>query len=193
MFISKTQINLFSGTISGLEGDPFGVIAGCEFDSYNGITMTAGEFVVTGCYFTGASGVSANILQNGGKLSVSTCSFSNANSRMCDIGNGSIFSLTGSYLEGAGNTHVYVYLSDAGTIAIVSDNYFSRGSGAGGSAMLYVASGPRVTAIGNRCPIDGSGNFITVVADDWHRIVYNATGAWTNSFPSGGFGIYSPQ
>jgi hypothetical protein len=187
MFLCVNQVSL--GNVLG-----FGNLVNCGFDTYNGVLCNAGNWVVSGSYFTGGSAagftVGSNVSQSGGVLVLDGCRFSNTFSTIVGKSGGDLI-LSNNYFAQAGNTNSAILQNASGNL-IANGNYFSRSSGVGGSALIRVAAG-RATLIGNRCPIDGTGNFIAVTSDDWHRVVYNATGTWTNSFPTPTNGIYSPN
>jgi hypothetical protein len=53
----------------------------------------------------------------------------------------------------------------------------------------------RLQAIGNEISDKGTetGTFMLVRADDWHRIAFNASVGWSNSFPVAKVGVYGPN
>lgn len=200
MFICLNQLNLFNSTgfpSSVNPGSTFGIVNNTDFDSLNGIIISAGSVTVSSCLFSGASGSlehvtpSANISQTGGLVSLSSCYFTNANFTMIGCTGGTLI-IEGCQLTGAGNTNPYIAVSGSTTILTCNGNDFQRSTAIGGSFMITVGSG-RATITNNRSPIDGSGNFILVSTDNWNRVVYNATGSWTNSFPTPTVGIYTPN
>lgn len=179
--------------LAGFPGSTFGTISNIDFDSFNGVTMSAGIMSVINCNFTqqtGNAGATQSIQFTGGNLTVTGgwmlggAGFGIAMTGGTLVCNGVNFLWGGNTLEAIGQ---------AGGTAVVSNNIFGRTSGIGGNALITVTGGSRITAIGNRCPIDGSGNFISVATDNFNRVVYNVTGAWTNSFPTATSGIYSPN
>jgi hypothetical protein len=54
------------------------------------------------------------------------------------------------------------------------------------------AGNVRLTAMGNRTDDKGAGagTFFNIGADDWHRIIGNASVGWSNTFPTPGVGVY---
>lgn len=195
--VSPSQFAGPTSMTAGFPGTTGGTFTGCDFDTWNGVIMSAGQIILSGCAFGGGSAggytVTSNILQSGGILTVVGCTFGNAFSTIISITSGvNRVTITGCDFEMAGNTSPAIGISGAVTDAIVSDNSFHRSSGVGGNYMITKTSG-RLTAIGNRCPIDGTGNFITCVTDDFDRVVYNVKGAWTNLFPTPVNGLYTPN
>lgn len=194
MFLCENQINFATG---GSGGDTIGSITTTDFDSFNGIIQFAGQLSITSCFFTGGivqgNTCTSNITLGGGRLVVSGCWFSNTVSLLigvATVASAPYLTLSACTFEMAGSTNSALSMS-AGAV-VLSDSQFTRNSAIGGNFIINVTGG-RLTAIGNRSPIDGTGNFIRIVTDDWHRVVYNATGAWTNSFPAAVNGIYTPQ
>jgi pectate lyase-like protein len=176
----------------------FGWVTGTDFDTFNGIVISAGWVQVAGCQFSGGSigsyTVQQNVTQTGGILTIASCLFTNALSTMVGCTGGTLC-ISGSVFNGAGNTAPFVSTNTAGTIVDLTGNVFARTAGVAGSYMIQIGGsvGNRATLIGNRCPVDGTGNFIKVFADEWHTVVYNQTGSWTNSFPSATNGTYTPN
>jgi hypothetical protein len=200
MFICNNQLDLFTsaGFPSGTSpGSTFAQVNNTDFDSLNGLIISGGWAFVTGCTFSGSSGVLggltivSNITQTGGVVSLSSCFFTNAVSTIIGCNAGTL-QIEGCNFAGAGNGNPFVNFGGAASILLCNNNNFVRSSGVGGNYMITVGSG-RATITNNRCPIDGTGNFILVSSDNWNRVVYNATGSWTNSFPTPTVGIYTPN
>lgn len=193
MFINNTQCNFFTGT----GGNTIANITTTDFDTFNGIVMSDGLVAITGCDFTGGTlnntTCASNISMTGGKLSIAGCNFSNSVSTIVGFAGGAtdILTITGCAFDMSGNGNSAI--SATSGIVNINGNTFLRTSGVGGSYIIAKSGTARMNAIGNRCPIDGTGNFIQVTVDNWDRVVYNTTGAWTNSFPGAGSGVYSPQ
>lgn len=196
------SVSQFVGPVSmtgGFPGFTQGNITNTAFDTWNSLVMSAGSISVSNSTFGGGNAagfaVVGNILQSGGILNVSNCLFQNAFSTIVSVTTGAqSIQVTGCRFDFAGNTSPGVQINGAGISATISDNVFARSSGVGGNYMITKTAG-RLTAIGNRCPVDGTGNFITcVTADNSDRVVYNAPGNWSLLFPgSPGSALYTPN
>lgn len=193
MLICLNQINLHAGT----GGNTICNITNTDFDTFNGIIQSDGRTTITSSVFTGGTFNNltcvSNISMTGGKLVVAGSNFANAVSTNVGFAGGAtdIIEINGCTFDMQGNGNSAVSLTSG--IGVINNNTFLRTSGIGGSYLISKSGTARMTAIGNRCPVDGTGNFIQVTVDNWDRVVYNTTGAWTNSFPGAGSGVYSPQ
>lgn len=194
-FIDHSMFFLQNGIGSHLGADgvgPIGSITACDFDTWNGINIEDGDLTISGNMFTGGSlygqTVSCNLSQTGGKAVVTGNQFFNWYSSMVGVGGG-MMTCTGNHLEGGDNP--YAFFAQWGGDAICSGNRFERNRWIPNTAGLITCTGGRLTAHGNRGPIDGTGRFVTVKNDEWHSIQGNRGGGWTHSFPPlPSFGIY---
>lgn len=179
----------------GFPGETICEVSNTDFDTFNGIVMSAGRVAASACVFTGGvlnnTTVNSNVSMTGGKLTISGCNFSNAFSTLVGYAGGAADSLTitGCNFDMAGNTNSAVSTSSG--ISVISNNTFHRTSGVGGSYLISKSGTARMTCIGNRCPVDGTGNFIQVSVDNWDKVAFNTTGAWTNSLVAAVTNVYT--
>jgi hypothetical protein len=189
MFISVNQVSF-------LNAAGFGLFTNCGFDTFNGVGITnCFDVSFVGCYFSGGSvggfTVGQNISQIAGHSRFQGCWFTNAASTMVRMAGGDM-TIEGCRFNGGGNTNPFINQDDGGvgtSQLICSNNMFARASGVGGGFLINNVSG-RMTANGNRCPIDGTGNFIKTSTNNFNKAGGNATGSWTNSLFAGGFNEY---
>lgn len=190
MFICLNQLALHAG--SG--GNTICNVSNTDFDTFNGIVQSDGRTTVTSCLFSGGTFNNitclSNISMTGGKLSVSACSFSNSVSTVIGFAGGSAdeISVVSCNFDMAGNTNSAFSMTSG--IGIFSNNVLQRTSGVGGSYLISKSGTGRMTAMGNRSPVDGTGNFIQVTVDNWDKVAFNTTGAWTNSLVAAVTNVY---
>lgn len=184
--LSGTQGTASTTMQVGYPGPTFCNISNTDFDSFNGIIVSAGYLGVSNCIHTNGGGAlfgstATNLITiTGGRVEITGCYFFNIGTCVGVAITGGRVTITGCNFDMAGNTSCAV--GATGGEVVCNGNTFARTSGIGGSYLISYSSTCRGTAIGNRGPIDGTGNFLQTTVDTWHTIVYNQTGGWTNSF-----------
>lgn len=181
----------------GNAGPTFGMVSNTDFDSLNGVIISAGYLGLSNCILTNGGGAlfgstATNLVTvTGGRVQINGCTLFSTGTISCVAMNAGDVTVANCNFQLDGNA-TSPAVSCGGGILSCSNNIFTRNSALGGAYIIDVTAG-RATIVGNRSPVDGSGNFIHVATDDWHRVVYNATGGWTNSFPTPSVGVYSPN
>lgn len=199
--VSISQTIGIESMTGGFPGPTICNVTGTDFDSFNGLIMSAGQCQISGSIFTGGDltatafgqAVSSNVSFSGGSLTIGSSRFSNGSSIMIGVASTTTVDqtvITGCTFDFGLNPNCGVLMS--GGNLNFSHNTLRRTSAVGGNYMITV-NGGRATVMGNRCPVDGTGNYIQVTNDDWHAITYNRPGGWTISTPGGATGIYSPN
>ena len=205
LFICHTHLNLLQGSNSIFPGTTFGSAVNCGFDTYTGIVMSAGNFAVNGGYFSlGVSGAIPSIYQTGGQLRLSNVWFDASLTSSFPIVDISPSTAAASYLNITG----YEFFTAAADVTCISASGVS-----GAEAIVQVSScifskvpntsygSPVVSfpnSIGRLCMANcqisdkstGTGTFISINTDNWHRVIGNASTGWSNVFPSARAGIY---
>jgi hypothetical protein len=202
MSICKTSFNAFAGAT----GDPMVFMSNFAMDSWSGLAVSAGTFRMSNGYFS--------ITPTSSPYNASQYAVRASGSARVGIANCFFFmgqsTFPAVFTEGAGgvrlvvnNSHFQTNGADtscvsvlgSGHTAIVSGSYFETVPHISQSnAVIYVqGGGNRLTATGNQCRDKGAGTgtFIKVAQDDFHRVVGNTAPGWANSFPAAGSAYYA--
>jgi len=173
----------------------FGYLIGCSFDTRGGVYNTGGASLqLDSCLFTSA--VADTMLDNvNGTMLITNCRFSstiNGDEVISNRTNGRMLISNCSF-----NTDIYQkesIISYSGDL-IVQGCLFSRDEATTHTLKTIYVDAGRATIMGNRTTTltTGSGIFIDINADDYHRAVYNAAAGWTLDFPSPTNGVYTPN
>jgi len=189
--ISALGIRLYQSAA----GTTFGEVTNADFDTFQGISMSAGNLSLAGSFFS--SNGTPWITQSGGQLSISGSNFftgvGTADGINYSGGTGSSLTLSSCRFETTAADRRSIFSN--GIDLTVSGCNFSRNPSIGYTApTIDIASG-RATLMGNRTRDKGPGpgTFIRVATDDWHRVVFNAPVGWLMDTPFPTFGIYGPN
>lgn len=178
--------------IQTASGTTFGDITTTDFDTYGGLVVQAGQIAVSSSFFSVGS-VKQAILQTGGFVKCSSCEFeaagvpttplvqiSGSASGYLEISN-SMFRISGD--ESAVNVSA---TSGANTLILMGNQFLAPQATSPSNPIIACASGGRLTAIGNRASDKGSGtgNFISVIADENHNIIGNSAVGWGYAHPT---------
>lgn len=189
---------------SGGGGGTFGEISNTDFDAHNGIVMEDGSMVVAGCTFTCSDAMYQAVKQTGGSLVMSGCSFVKGYNSILPlvqvIGTigylaGTITTIVGSIFNTLGGDVSSIDISTGGELSVTGCHFRRYPDISYTNPTMHVAASARATIIGNRT-FDkgaGTGTFIKVDTDDWHRVAYNTPIGWTISTPAAVNGIYTPN
>jgi hypothetical protein len=202
LFLFNVDLYLWAGTT----GYTFGSAVNCSFDGFNGVqSLGGGKFSFSGCYFTLSASTSAWIDNRSGYVYCADCWFGGAVASTtgyarCTVATGAFAVLemvncsfhtdsadTSSIIGSAGGTgSATVVLSNCqfirtGNIAFVQPTV-SIGTGTGSYLTMM---GCRTSAKGT-----GTGLFINIGADNWHRVIGNASTGWSNNFPTATNAVY---
>ncbi len=199
LFLCRNQVVLQMGSDGNAT---FGSASNCGFDSFIGLTMSAGAFSINGGYFSLDPLAIPSIYQTGGDLRVSDSTFFATLTSDFPIVDFPVQSgvgflkLTGCSFSVSGDTTCINVTSQGGAtgaMAQVTNCSFQKPSNTSYSkAVVAVPSNGRLTM--SNCRISdkgtGTGTFIYIPNDDWHRIIGNASTGWSNVFPSAVSGVY---
>jgi hypothetical protein len=173
----------------------FGNVTNCDFDTYNGISVAAGNLQIAGCGFTlGDPAVSA-VVVSGGNVSLSACWFlaavaltnaiilTSASGGMTLQASACRFDvLVGSTVALNGFTNGLIVLTGC---------QFTLGQLARTAAAVQVTDTVVLTMNGCRFSAKGggSGQALNLVADGTHNICGNAFGGWATAAAAGALHI----
>ena len=192
LFYVGTALNLFTGSRTNA-GTTFGEVTTTDFDTYNGIFISAGQLSVSACFFSIGIATAQCISQTGGFLKLSSCEFEaavqTANPMVQMTGAGSGFmKLAACMFRTTGDMQVTSVSStgNTNTMTIVGCDFQAASSTTPVNALINQNTNGRLTAIGNRVTDkgSGSGNFIAISTDDHHVVTENSCIGWSISIPS---------
>jgi hypothetical protein len=169
-------------------GTTFGTCTDTDFDNTGSLNMTGGTMNMVACFFTIGNAAYSPIIIADGYLRVESCEFSAAvavtNAFVRQSGGTTYVQMTNNTFRNSGPGGGFFSMS-AGT-AILSGNQFVVGANQSWTNPLVAVAGGRCTFVNNRSTDKGagSGNLITVSADNWHVICNNAGVGWAYSLPS---------
>ena len=203
LFLFYSDLRLFAGA----SGFTFGSAINCSSDGFNGIEQTGGgRFQVIGSYFSATQAGFHAINLTSGALYIDSCWFGQENPG--SVGFVQVNAATGTIARLLMNNCSFehnaadvssVVVTAAGTgdaEAMISNTYFTRYAniayaqptvsvGAGAGAYLTM-TGCRTPQIGT-----GSGTFVSIGADNLHRLTGNVAYGWTFALPAATLAAYT--
>ena len=169
-------------------GTTFGAVTDTDFDNTASISMSGGTMNMVSCFCTIGNAAYSPITLTGGFLRTQSCEFSAAvgvtNAMILQSGS-SVMQMTNCVFRNSGTPGGY-YNMTAGT-TIINGCQFVTPANQTWTNPLIAVSGGRITFVNNRSTDKGTGtgNFLTVVNDNWHMIANNLGVGWTYSYPAG--------
>jgi pectate lyase-like protein len=190
----------------GSTGYAFGSISNFAFDTNNGINISAGVIDASSVYFTLNPNARVEAIHmTGGTLNVSTF-WALAGPTvvpMVDVLSEDTKEITalnmanGKISLGRQDATFLLTTNQGGQIHVgLSNNFFDATPNVVHlNPVISISRNSRLQAMGNQISDKGAGTgtYILVQSDDWHRIVYNASVGWENKFPVATLGIYGPN
>lgn len=214
--ISSLGINLYRSAL----GDPWVYMSDSGFDTFNGITMSAGSLQVVNSYITLAGTPTLRgVHQTGGILQFTNCYFTSGQTQpfiLMENMDGSALQIDNCYFNYAGGAQISLGGNANNNSIQVSNSRFQAQSGAfqllgaaPGTNKIHLSNniietanvgyaqpivdvygGNRVYMTGNRLN-DGHGNFIHIQNDNPNWVSGNIGVGWTYLFPQAKVGFYS--
>lgn len=187
LFICGTQLNCYQGAT----GPTFGTISNTDFDTCNGIVMSAGSLDLSSCFFSvGISTSYQSIKMTAGSINATSCRFTvgltPANAQVSIQSGGAVFNISNSYFN-LGGADFSAIAMDVNTTVSVSGCYFNRASNVTFGAATITQLGGDLTVNGCRTTVKGSGSgtFVAVAVDGQHVITGNNFHGWGVGLPGG--------
>lgn len=203
LFLFYADISLFAGA----SGYTFGSAVNCGFDGFNGIDQTSGgRFQVIGSYFTATQAGFHAINLTSGALYIDSCWFGQENAGSggfvrVNAATGSIARLlmnNCSFEHNAADvSSVVVTVAGTGVAeTMISNTYFTRYANLAytqPTVVVGTGAGAYLTMTGCRTPQigTGSGTFVSIGADNLHRITGNVAYGWTFAPPVATLAAYA--
>jgi len=214
--ISSLGINLYRSA----SGDPWVYMSDSGFDTFNGITMSAGSLQVVNSYITlAATPALRGVHQTGGILQFTNCYFTSGQTQpfmLMENMSGGALQIDNCYFNYAGGAQISVGGNTNSNSIQVSNCRFQAQNGrfqllgaAPGTNKIHLTNNiietanagypqPIVDVYGNNVVYmtgnrlnDGHGNFIHVEKDNANWISGNIGLGWTYLLPKNGTGFYS--
>lgn len=186
LFICGTQINCFQGAT----GPTFGTISNTDFDTCNGIVMSAGSLDLSSCFFSvGISNLNQSIVMTAGSINATACRFAvgltPANAQVSIQGGGAVFNISNSSFT-LGGADFSAITTAANTTVMVDNCYFDRAVNVTFSAAAITQLGGDLTVSACRTTVKGTGtgNFVAIATDGQHVISGNNFHGWGVVLPA---------
>jgi hypothetical protein len=190
--------------LTGGSGVSFGTVVNSGFDTFSGIYMEAGIMTFSGCYFSPGLNNRA-VHMTGGALRMTGCNVITGvgnTASLCYVNfnnaaDSNSFSFTNSNVLGVGNDVSFVEaVSAAGSLGhiLISHNTLYWVANATYARPLIDISGIAnyVTVTENYVNAKGSGTgkFLNIAYDGFHRVANNTLNGWAVTYPTGPLGRY---
>jgi len=191
---------------AGVSGPAFGSVSDFAFDTNSGIRMSAGTIDMSNVYFTlTPSALTRAIYMTGGTLNISSfwALAGPTNVPMIEVlsmdqaGNTS-FNMSNGKVELGKQNSTFLStknMGGLGHIGLTNIFFDAIPNVSHSNPIISIDRNFRIQAMGNQIRDKGTGDgtFFLVRYDDFHRVVYNSSVGWMNSFPIAVSGIYTPN
>ena len=192
----------------GIGSGPTVQASNVDFDSFNGVNISAGSVTISSSMFTTAQIADYAILQSGGELSIDNATFLQAAGISTTqplvtfeggTGSGSqsaslIISNSRFDAPGAPTPMVSANSSvGSGSLTLTGNKFFPVNGGTYSIPLVNVTGSSTPTTItGNSFSQgNGTGSAITISTDNWSSVTGNTAPGWSMSFPSAVNGVYT--
>jgi hypothetical protein len=197
VMLSGTGMKFFAGADGAA---PFALISNTGFDTYNGLSMSAGTIQMSSVYFTLLPSATVQAINmTGGNLNISSFWMLGGPTSlpMIQVSGGVSLNLSNGNIQLADRDITFLSSLSKGEPGHIglSNNYFDVYPNVVHDRPLISIGGKpgiRVQALGNqvRDKGAGAGTFLSIDYDDFHRIIGNTSIGWTNNFPAAVKGVY---
>jgi hypothetical protein len=181
--ICRTGLNLYASST----GNTFGSAVGCGFDTQGALTMSDGDFSVSGSYFNIGNTASQAIIVSGGSLNLSACSFqmgATLTNPMVQVTSAGEVRMAACKFLGFSNDQEFIRTS-SNFVDLVACEFDRNANVTYSTPMVHKVSG-RMSATACRTNDQGTGTctFFQVDTDDWDYIAGNPAPGRPSTWPS---------
>jgi hypothetical protein len=191
---------------AGATGSAFGSVSDFAFDTNSGVRMSAGTIDMSNVYFTLAPNSRARaIYMTGGALNISSfwalagpTSLPMIEVLSSDHSGNTSLNMSNGKVQLGSQDATFLTTTDMGGLGHIglANIFFDATPNVPRmNPIVSIGKNFRLQAIGNqiRDKGTGTGTFFLIRFDDFHRVAYNSSIGWSNSFPTALSGIYGPN